>query len=118
MLGVKKDLTWYKGKSVNQAFRMKNKKTGEIISLDGYTARCHVRETVESEAPTLELTTENGGIVIDGDLGKFSLVVSADDTSALTALSYTYDIELIDADGNVYGPVIPSKIKVKPEVTR
>jgi hypothetical protein len=65
------------------------------VDMTGYTARMQVRETIESASFAIELTTENGRILIDEALGEVNLLISAADTSSLTAGSYVYDLELV-----------------------
>ena len=117
MKGIKKTLECRQGKTFIHAFRLKSA-DGNIIELPGFSAFMHVRETIDSEDTVLELSTDNGGIVIDEDLGKVTLFISATDTASLTVGNYIYDVELVSPDDVVYGPVIPSAFKVKPEVTR
>ena len=67
-----------------------------IRTLAGYTARMQVRKDVAASAALIELTTENGRIVINPDTGTVSLTISAADTAALQ-FSGIYDLELIGA---------------------
>lgn len=90
--------------------------TYEPYPLDNHTARMQVRRTIESTTTLLELTTENGGITIDGEEGTISLYISAEDTAEITS-SGVYDLEIIDLDGNVFR-VIQGAFTLSPEVTR
>jgi len=74
------------------------------------------REYVESDTVLIELTTENGGISINGPLGTVTLNLSATDTAAIEWDVARYDLELIDG-ATVYRP-LTGKLKVSPEVTR
>lgn len=89
----------------------------ETIDLTGYTARMQLRSSIEDPNVELELTTENGRIIIDGPHGKITLYVTDDITSSLTIGSYYYDLEIISGSGEVSCP-IKGKAKVTAEVTR
>jgi hypothetical protein len=64
----------------------------------------------------ITLTTENGGVEIDGDEGKITIRMSDSDTAGLTS-SGVYDLEIIDAGGNV-SRVIQGTFTLSLEVTR
>ena len=87
------------------------------VNLTGCVARAHVREKIESPAVLLQLTTENGRIVLGGASGSIQLLIAAADTSAINWKSGVYDLEIEFPDGRVvrrmYGGV-----SVSPEVTR
>lgn len=86
------------------------------VDLTGYTARMQIREKYTSTIYNLNLTTENGGITLGGDLGTISLLVSASVTSEIVPKEYVYDLEL-DSGGEVTR-IIEGKFIVTPEVTR
>jgi len=67
-----------------------------IRDLSGFTARMQVRKDLEAVSALVELTTENGRIVVTPNTGTVSLSISAADTAALT-FSGIYDLELIGA---------------------
>lgn len=90
---------------------------GQEINLGGYSARMQVRASVDAANFLVNLTTENGGIVIDAPQGEVLLFISASDTAGLIPGSFKYDLELVSASGRVYCPIYGS-FKVKPEVTR
>ena len=122
---VKKDLEIWQGKTYDMPFtfgRAIKDETGntvdtQVTNLAGYTARMQLRPSVESETVTIELTTENGRIVIEPAYGLVRIFLTAEETAALPVASYKYDLELITASGRVYGPLY-GKVKVKAEVTR
>jgi len=73
---------------------------GIPIVITGSTARMQIRETFES--PIIhELTTENGGITIDGPNGELDLIISATDTATFEVTPAIYDLELITNNGEV-----------------
>lgn len=49
-------------------------KSGRVINLTGYTAKLMVKRAVEDAAPLIELSTENGGIIITPNRGRIELV--------------------------------------------
>jgi len=65
------------------------------VDLTGYTARMQIREKIDSDTVIKELTTENGGIVIDVINSKIILNISAADTELFTFNSAVYSIELV-----------------------
>lgn len=87
-----------------------------VYDLSGHTARMQVRRTIDSSSVMITLTTENGGVEIDGDEGKITIRMSDSDTAGLTS-SGVYDLEIIDAGGNV-SRVIQGTFTLSLEVTR
>lgn len=86
------------------------------MDLTGYTARMHVRRTVESSDYIISLTTENNRISIVGLAGEITLTLSAEETAEITS-SGVYDLEIIDSGGIVSRP-IKGKFTLDREVTR
>lgn len=86
------------------------------VDLTGYTARMKVKEKHTSTTTKLDLTTENGRIVLGDALGTIDLTVSAGDTAAITAKEYVYDLELVSSS-NIVTRIIEGKFIVTPEVT-
>lgn len=87
------------------------------IDLSGCTARMQVRSEVESPTVLLELTTENGGIVIDGPAGKLILHLPPAATTAISWESGVWDLEVVHPNGDVTR-LAQGSISVSPEVTR
>jgi hypothetical protein len=87
------------------------------VDLTGYTARMQVRAEIESATVLLELTTENGGIVLGGVTGAIDLFVDDVATAAISWEAGVYDIELISAAGDVRR-LFSGSVTVSPEVTR
>lgn len=88
---------------------------GAAVDLTGYTARMQLRKTDHAGHIELELTTENGRIVIDGARGQIMLNIAAADTTSLTG-SGVYDLELVQ--GAAVQRVLEGAYQVNPEVTR
>jgi hypothetical protein len=89
-----------------------------VINVSGYTARMHVRESIESANPTLSLTTENGRIVVYGSQGRFDLTVSAIDMTGISAGKYIYDLEVIAPVTGIVTRLMMGNFVVRGEVTR
>lgn len=90
---------------------------GTVFDLTDYTARMQVRESHSSEDVVLELTTENGGISIDGEDGVVWLLASPETTAALDDAEYVFDIEIISPGGTVTRSVEGICV-ITPEVTK
>ena len=86
------------------------------FDLTNYTARMQVRRTMESTTPMIELTTENGGITVEGPEGRIMVMMTDTQTSALTS-SGVYDLEIISSEGNV-SRLVQGEFKLSLEVTR
>jgi hypothetical protein len=89
------------------------------IKFNGYTARMHVRRTVDSPDVLLLLTTENERIELGATDGSISLYVSDDVMASIPEGIYVYDLELIapSADLFVY-KILQGNFAVRSEVTR
>lgn len=89
---------------------------GEPVDLTTFTAKMQVREKYTSTTKILDLTTENGGILLGGDEGTIQIEVSATTTSAIVPKNYFYDLELISS--STVTRLVEGKFMVTPEVTR
>ena len=88
------------------------------VDLTGCTARMQVREKIESPVKLLNLTTENGGIVLGGAAGTIDYCRLSDhETAAIIWLTGVYDLEIVFPDGTVQRK-IAGNVTVSPEVTR
>jgi hypothetical protein len=88
------------------------------ITITGYTARMQVREKTSSMSVVLTLTTENGGIEINGTAGSILIIASPSQTEALEIGKYTYDLEVEETSTGIVTKVIQGNLVVRPEVTR
>lgn len=86
------------------------------VDLTTYTARMQVREKYTSKTAIVNLTTENGGITIEGEAGKINLYITDEVTQLFIAKEYVYDLELVSSS-EVYR-LIQGKFIVTAEVTR
>lgn len=90
---------------------------GDPQDLDGYSARAHIRATLKATEVLLELTTDNGRLVLTPAEGVIDFAVDAADTAALTWTQAVYDLELVSGEG-IVTRLLQGTVKVVPEVTR
>lgn len=89
----------------------------EPANLAGYTARMQVRTKISDATVLTELTTENGGIILDNNLKTIVLNIPASTTTAFDWTTGVYSLELISSSGVVF-TLLNGNITVKQEVTR
>ena len=89
----------------------------EPTPLDDYVGRMQLRQKVAAAEVLYALTTENGGLTIDGPAGTIDLYISDEDTASFTFKSAVYDLELEDLAGEVVR-VLQGTVRLSPEVTR
>jgi hypothetical protein len=65
------------------------------IDLANYTGRLQIRPSVASSTTILELTSQNGGIVIDNVLKTITVLMTAQQTQALSFSAAVYSLELV-----------------------
>jgi hypothetical protein len=87
------------------------------IPITGYSAQMQIRETLESTAVLHELTTANGGIVIDPINFTITLKISSAITGTFNFDAAVYSCELTDNQNNVI-PFLTGSISLVKEVTR
>ena len=92
----------------------------EGFGLSDWSARMHVRQALESETCALNLTTENGRLDLFATPTEsgWLIKISAEDTEALVAGEYVYDLELVRASDDFVLRVQEGVVRVIPEVTR
>jgi hypothetical protein len=105
----------YRGATFSEQIEWKDE-SGTPVNLTGFTARLHMRETLEAADPFLTLTTENGGITLGGLAGTIQLLASATQTTAISATSGVYDLELVS--GANVTRLLEGLVIISPEVTR
>lgn len=86
------------------------------INLTGFTGKMQLRTDYSDAVADLTLSTENGGITINGPAGKVLVLANADQTRSLVQTFYFYDLELISG-ANVIR-LVQGQITVAGEVTR
>lgn len=116
MAAAKYKLKLEQGATLRKPFTWKA--AGVAVDLTGYTGRMQIRPAVESDEVIAELTTENGGILIDSpETGTFILYASDVTTAAMDFDQAVYDIELIDQIGDVTR-IVSGVATLSREVTR
>jgi hypothetical protein len=91
------------------------------IDLTGYTARMHIRSSIDAPTTLLELTTSNNKISFPNALeGEILLKLTAAETAALTWDTGVYDLELVILVSAVeeVTRLVEGKVTVTKEVTR
>lgn len=75
---------------------------GNIIDLTGYTALMKVKTSRNDSCSSelIELSTENGKIILGGVLGTIRLLIYPADTTPLLAGQYYYDLFLNSANNS------------------
>lgn len=86
------------------------------VDLANTTARMQIREKLTSDTVILELTTENGKIVLDNTNKTITINLTATETAAFTFKSAVYSLELVKS--GVVTPLIDGTITLIKEVTR
>jgi hypothetical protein len=71
------------------------------IDLTGYTGRMQIRPDIDSATIIAELTTANGGVLIDNTLKTITLTMPSATTTSFTFTSAVYDLELVSAGNQV-----------------
>jgi hypothetical protein len=74
---------------------------GTYVNVTGYTAAMSVKNSPTSVSTIIELTSVNGRITVGTTDGKFTLNLSAAETTALVAGNYVYDLEVTSPGGTV-----------------
>ena len=92
------NLVCYQGADFDKTFTVTQ--GGTALSWSGYTARMQVREAADSTAYLLSLTN-GSGITLGGTAGTIAVAITAAQSSAISAGSYAYDLELISSGGAV-----------------
>ena len=116
-LPIKRKLTILQGATFRKRWTWKP--GGVPMDFTGCKARLQVRAKIDSADVLLELTTENGGIVLGAEPGTIDLYIGATVTAAIAWNSGVFDLEIQYAAGPdevdrlIYGSVVVSR-----EVTR
>lgn len=87
------------------------------VDLTGFTARMQIREKITSTTTIKDLTTVNGGILIDNSLKTITIFMSATDTAALTFSNAVYSLELVSS-GGIVTQLVTGNMTLVQEVTR
>lgn len=87
------------------------------IDMTGYTLRSQARKNYDSEEPFFDLSLGDGIEWVDQGTGKFALVLSAEQTAALTIALGVFDVEATAPNGDV-SRLVQGQVKLSREVTR
>jgi len=107
-------------------FTVTNGATGIYISggiatapydITGFSARMQLRSLPDSPEVVLDLTTDNGGIAINGPDGVIAVHATAAQTTAIDEGPYYYDLE-IESNSLIVTRVSQGQAIVSAEVTR
>lgn len=116
-LPIKRKLTILQGATFRKRWTWKP--GGVPMDFTGCKARMQVRAEIDDTVVLLELTTENGGIVLGAEPGAIDLYIGATATAAIVWDTGKFDLEIQyasgpdDVDRLIYGSVVVSR-----EVTR
>lgn len=120
MTAATKDIVIEKGAKFTQKLKWRDSKK-KPVSLNGYSGRMHIRETVTSPDIVIELTSDNGGVSIEpnADTGVIEIFIGATTTQAVSVESGFYDLEIYhDVDPDDVVRLLEGAVEFKPEVTR
>lgn len=88
----------------------------EPVDLTNYEARMQVRVSHNADTALLSLSAGTG-ITLGGTAGSIFIEATPEQTAALDAGQFVYDLELVAESGSVVR-LINGKFEVDPEVTR
>ena len=88
------------------------------IQLNGYSAAMQLRKFVEDQDAVLTLTTSNGKLMIEENIGYLTAYFSNEDTGSLEAGDYVYDLEIQMQEENKVYRILEGTVTVSPEVTK
>lgn len=103
------------GSDTSIIFVLKNKETP--LNLTGYSAAMQLRYAAYSEEALDTLTSDNGRLTIEPELGKVTAKFPNSVTEGFKPGSMVYDLELTSGDGEVTR-IIEGRVNVIAEVTR
>ena len=101
---------WY----INFTYQQPN---GDPVDLSGATAALQVRSYPEDTEAVLTLTTENGGITITPLEGLLEVHATAEQTTAIDAGFYYYDVEITQVV-DIVTRLAQGQVEVNAQVTR
>lgn len=105
------------GATYNETVTWKSGKPSVPVDLTGCTAKMQVRLKLDTPTTLLELTTENGGIVLGGIMGTITRYISDENTSLITWKTGVYDLKIMYPDGTTVRK-ISGTVTVSMGVTR
>lgn len=84
------------------------------VDLSGYTATMDVRPSPSSSTLITELTTENGGIILNEVTGQIEIFISAEDTAVLPLGQFQYDLNIVSSSDFVTKLILGSFVVLDP----
>ena len=118
------DLEVYEGATFYQEFTWEIGTPPVPVDLDGMTARMQARDDISDEDPVLDLTTENGGVIILSPTvsGGYAIKIKPSETAGLCTTHekrvLVYDLFLDHGTDDDTGKQQKGKININPSVTR
>ena len=107
------NFTLYQGADWDRTFTVTQ--GGSALNLSGYSASMQIREAADSTAYLLSLTS-GLGITLGGTAGTVAVAITSAQSSAISAGSYAYDLELLS--GSQVTRLIQGAVNVSGNVTR
>ena len=92
------NITVWQGADYDKTFTCTQ--SGTALNWSGYSAAMQVREAADSTATLLSLTS-SAGITLGGTAGTITVAITAAQSSAISAGSYAYDLELVSGSSAV-----------------
>lgn len=119
MIAVKKDLEVYKGNTWRKGFQWKIKDSDTAMDLTDCSIKMQIKLCASDEEPVLELSTDNGKIVIldPPTDGKWTVEMTALETAAFLFNQAAYDLDISFPSNDVY-TIIAGKVIARNEVTK
>jgi hypothetical protein len=106
MIAAELDLTIHKGTTFYRSFIWKDE-AGTPINMTGWSVEADVRKTTSSA-----LAFTLGASITDASGGEFEFDISDEDTKALQAGTYYYDVIFDKGDGTRTEPVMSGSVTV------
>lgn len=88
------------------------------VQLQGYSAAMQLKKSVEDENAVLTLTTSNGKLMLEENIGYITAYFPNEETSKLEPGDYVYDLEIQLQEENKIYRILEGTITVSPEVTK
>lgn len=120
MASFKRKLTIDQGATFDETVIWKlgeSRETAVPANLTGCTAQAHIRPDIDSPIVLMDLSTENGRIILGGAEGSIRIYIDANDTAAIDWGVGVYDLEIRFPNGTVLRKM-RGIVVVSPEVTR
>lgn len=92
---------------------------GTPINMLGFSAALQIRSFPQDTTAVLTLTTDNGGITIDGMEGQVNIHATSEQTAVIDEGYYVYDLEVTDVlGGGTVTRLAQGQAEISAEVTR